>query len=178
MIGLALAIIIVAIVFGFVIPWVGIVVGLVGLALRPLERQENPAADFERIFETLQARRPRLPVVVPEIAVLRAGRQDQVIVREFAISQPDLARGHVDRRRLFEQHARVLLAAQDGANGIGDIARGETGRCNLIQQGLKEVMISAVDDRDANVGALQRPRGVETGKARADDDDVRSGLHY
>ena len=33
MIGLALALIIVAIVFGFVIPWVGIVVGLVGLLL-------------------------------------------------------------------------------------------------------------------------------------------------
>jgi hypothetical protein len=33
MIGLALAIIIVGIIFGFVIPWVGIVVGLVGLAL-------------------------------------------------------------------------------------------------------------------------------------------------
>jgi hypothetical protein len=33
MIGLALAIIIVGIVFGLVIPWVGIVVGLVGLAL-------------------------------------------------------------------------------------------------------------------------------------------------
>jgi hypothetical protein len=33
MIGLALAIIIVGIVFGLVIPWVGILVGLVGLAL-------------------------------------------------------------------------------------------------------------------------------------------------
>jgi hypothetical protein len=33
MIGLALAIIIVAIVFGFVIPWVGIAVGIVGLVL-------------------------------------------------------------------------------------------------------------------------------------------------
>jgi hypothetical protein len=33
MIGLALAIIIVGIVFGFVIPWVGIIVGLVGLVL-------------------------------------------------------------------------------------------------------------------------------------------------
>ena len=33
MIGLALAIIIVGIVFGFVIPWVGIAVGLVGLVL-------------------------------------------------------------------------------------------------------------------------------------------------
>jgi len=33
MIGLALAIIIVGIVFGSVIPWVGIVVGLVGLVL-------------------------------------------------------------------------------------------------------------------------------------------------
>ena len=33
MIGLALAIIIVGIIFGFVIPWVGIVIGLVGIAL-------------------------------------------------------------------------------------------------------------------------------------------------
>jgi hypothetical protein len=33
MIGLALAVIIVGIVFGLVIPWVGIVVGLVGLVL-------------------------------------------------------------------------------------------------------------------------------------------------
>jgi hypothetical protein len=33
MIGLALAIIIVGIVFGLVIPWVGIVVGLLGLTL-------------------------------------------------------------------------------------------------------------------------------------------------
>ncbi len=33
MIGLAIAMIVIAIVFGFVIPWVGVVVGLVGLAL-------------------------------------------------------------------------------------------------------------------------------------------------
>jgi hypothetical protein len=33
MIGLAIAMIVIAIVFGFVIPWVGIVVGIVGLAL-------------------------------------------------------------------------------------------------------------------------------------------------
>jgi hypothetical protein len=33
MIGLALALIIIAIVFGFVIPWVGIIVGIVGLVL-------------------------------------------------------------------------------------------------------------------------------------------------
>jgi hypothetical protein len=33
MIGVALALIIIAIVFGFVIPWVGIIVGLVGVVL-------------------------------------------------------------------------------------------------------------------------------------------------
>jgi len=33
MIGLALAILIIGIIFGFVIPWVGIVVGIVGLFL-------------------------------------------------------------------------------------------------------------------------------------------------
>jgi hypothetical protein len=33
MIGVAMALIVIGIVFGFVIPWVGIVVGIVGLAL-------------------------------------------------------------------------------------------------------------------------------------------------
>jgi hypothetical protein len=33
MIGLAIALIVIGLVFGFVIPWVGIVVGIVGLAL-------------------------------------------------------------------------------------------------------------------------------------------------
>ena len=33
MIGVAMALIVIGIVFGFVIPWVGIVVGLVGLLL-------------------------------------------------------------------------------------------------------------------------------------------------
>ena len=33
MIGVAIAVIVIGIVFGFVIPWVGIVVGLVGLLL-------------------------------------------------------------------------------------------------------------------------------------------------
>jgi hypothetical protein len=33
MIGLAIALVVIGILFGFVIPWVGIVVGIVGLAL-------------------------------------------------------------------------------------------------------------------------------------------------
>jgi hypothetical protein len=33
MIGLAIALIVIGLIFGFVIPWVGIVVGVVGLAL-------------------------------------------------------------------------------------------------------------------------------------------------
>ena len=33
MIGVAIALVVIGIVFGFVIPWVGIVVGLVGLVL-------------------------------------------------------------------------------------------------------------------------------------------------
>jgi hypothetical protein len=33
MIGLAIALVVIGIIFGFVIPWVGIVVGIVGLVL-------------------------------------------------------------------------------------------------------------------------------------------------
>ena len=52
---------------------------LAGLALRPLEGEENAASDRCRVFERLQARRERLPVVMAEIGVPRAGRHHQRI---------------------------------------------------------------------------------------------------
>ena len=64
------------------------------LALGPLEREQHAAAHLERVFQRLQARRVRPPVVVAEVRVRRAGGDDQVVVGELgAVGEVhDLAR--------------------------------------------------------------------------------------
>ena len=58
--------------------------GRVGRALGLLERQQDAAADVDRVLDRLQARRERLPLVVAEIGVARAGGDDQVVVGDRA----------------------------------------------------------------------------------------------
>ena len=55
---------------------------LIALALRLLEGDQNAAPDGGRVFERLQSRRERLPIIMAEIGVTRAGRQHQRIVVE------------------------------------------------------------------------------------------------
>ena len=52
----------------------------IGLDLGPLEGQQDAAADGGGVLERLQARRERLPFVMAEIGVLRAGGEHQGVV--------------------------------------------------------------------------------------------------
>ena len=65
--------------------------------------------------------KPR-PVIVPEIGVLRPGRQDQIVIG-LGCPKPGLypARSRVDADHLVEQYRGVLLMAQDDPDGGGDI---------------------------------------------------------
>ena len=54
----------------------------VRLALGRLERDEDPAPDLRGVVDGLEARRVRRPLVVPEVAVPGAGRDDERVVRE------------------------------------------------------------------------------------------------
>jgi hypothetical protein len=59
--------------------------------------EQNAAADGRRVFEGLQARGEGLLIVVAEIGVPRAGRQDERIVGEGrTVIEPDAARFFVD----------------------------------------------------------------------------------
>src|SRR5581483_10810787 len=47
-----------------------------------LERDEDPPPDAERVLERLEPGRVRLPLVVPEVRMARASRDDQVVVAD------------------------------------------------------------------------------------------------
>ena len=64
---------------------------LVDLALRRLEGEENAAPYGGRVLERLQARRERLPGVMAEIGVPRAGRQhERVVANRRAVIEAEL----------------------------------------------------------------------------------------
>ena len=95
----------------------------IGLALRALERQQDAAPDVERVFERLEPRRERMPAVVSEVGVRRAGRDDQVVVRRASRRQSDSGLPAASMRSdLGQEHLDVPLAAQDPADRRRDVA--------------------------------------------------------
>ncbi len=144
----------------------------VRLPLGAFEREQDPAADLERVLETLQARGIRLPGVVPEVGVPHAGRQHQVVETDPAVGKHELTCGSIDRDRVGQQYGCVLLPPENRSNRVGDVGGGERRRRDLVEERLKEMVVPAVDDRNA----YRRPReplnGVQAAEARSHHDDV------
>ena len=49
---------------------------------------------------------------------------------------------------LCELHPHVLALAEDVPQHGGDLSRGEDARGNLVEEGLEQVMVPAVDEGD------------------------------
>ena len=95
------------------------------------------------------------PVVVAEIGVGRARRQDEDVVIDRAVGKHDPFLGHVDGRGVGQHHRDIRLMAEDPADRRGDVRRTERGGRHLVEQGLEQMVIGAVDDRDAHRGPPQ-----------------------
>ncbi len=144
-----------------------------GAAFGEFEGQQNAAADFERVLDGLEAGRESFPFVVAEIGVAGAGGDDEGIVRNllsfiFRYGLHHLA-FEVEARHLGHEHFDILVTAQDGADGSGNLAGGKTGGGYLIEQRLEGVMIFPVDHGDAHGRAGQRLGCVQAAEAGADD---------
>src|SRR5262249_49704620 len=87
------------------------------------------------VFDRLQPRRIGGPIVVAEIGVLRAGRDDQVVEGNAAPVRKDLATLEIDAGHLCEHDADVRLRAEDRADRRSDIGRREAGGRRLGQGG-------------------------------------------
>ena len=68
--------------------------------------------------------------------------------------------------------AGVFLIAEDGAEGLGDFTGREGAGCDLIEEGLEEMEIAAVDERHVDGGATEGFSGVETAETAAEDYDA------
>ena len=145
----------------------------VGLALGGLEGDEDPPADLGRVLDGLEARRDGRPVVVAEVGVVGAGRDDERVVGDrAAVGQQDLALLRVEADGLAEDDRRVALLAQDRAQRLGDLARRQRAGRDLVEQRLEQVEVAPVDEGQPTSGSMPRLLGrVQPGEAAADDDD-------
>jgi len=121
--------------------------GRIRFDFRRLERAQQARADEGRLLDGLHAGGEVAPVVVTEVVVDGARREHQVVVADGDAIGNDPSRREIDRLDLRQHHPRVLLIAQDGADRLGDIRRPEGRRRDLVEQGLKEMVVVAVDDQ-------------------------------
>jgi hypothetical protein len=149
-----------------------IAVRRVGLHLRRFECAEDSPPDLRRVVDRLQSGRVRTPVVVAEVRMRRARRDDEVIERQRATPNLDDAARRVDTRDFTEQHRRVALPAEDPADRPRDIRRRQARGGDLIEQRLEQVVVVPVDDRDVRGCARERLRGEQAAEPCPDDDDA------
>jgi hypothetical protein len=135
----------------------GIAFRFAGRGLGALEGIENAAPDHEGVVEGLESGRELLPLVVPEVGVRRAARDEQIVVVELAAASDDAPGFDVDALYLAHEHGDIALLAQDVAQRRGDRGRGEAGCGDLVQQGLEQVVILAIDQRDVDGRVAQAP---------------------
>ena len=107
-----------------------------------------------------------------EVRVCRTGGKDEVVVGKVAFLDLHRAVGDVGAVDLAEHDLEVLLAAKNGADGGADLGGRQRGGGDLIEQGLKDVVVAAVDEGHVDRGFGQCFGGRQPGEAAADDDDL------
>ena len=114
------------------------------------------------------------PLVVAEPGIDRAGREDQVIVGDVR-QMGDLndLPVLVDARDLPHQGPDPLHVGEHTAHRNRDVGRSQGRGRDLIEQGLKQVVVRLVDDRDE--GRRDREAANERQAAEAGADDYDAG---
>ena len=82
--------------------------------------------------------------------------------------------GEIDRFGFVEEDGDVPAVGQDSSDRLSDIGIGETGGGQLVEEGLKEVMILAIDQGDFRPVFGEGVAKGQPGETRSNDDDSGS----
>ena len=147
---------------------------MIGLGFGFLERFEHAAPDLDGLLHGLQARSICLPRFVAEIGVADAAGKDEIIVGVAALVGENSALGEIDRRCSFSANGGSGVPREEAADRCSDFRRAENSHGNLVEQGLEEVVIALIQERDFHVAFPgQSPGGAQASKPAAHDDHFR-----
>ena len=145
----------------------------IALALGALEGDQNAPPQRGGVLQRLQAGRERLPFVMAEISVARAGGEHQRVVgQRVAVIEQHALVCRIDAAHGGEQGRDLGAVAQQIADRPGDLrGRQRRGR-DLIEQRLEQMMVAAVDQRDRDRRAGKPIGRFQSAEAGADDHHV------
>jgi hypothetical protein len=105
-----------------------------------------------------------------EVGVARAGGDDEVVVVEHvAVGQPDGAMSGVDGLRFSKEHAHVGRVPEDPAERRGDITRRQRSGRDLVEERLEQVVVVAIEQRDAHRVTAEHLGGHQASEATAEN---------
>ena len=137
---------------------------------RFFECGEHPPSYFCRLLESFEPRRELLPLFISEVGVAGTARQHQVVVRMLARVRLHHAPFEIDTLRTLAQDPHIARVGEDAANRCGDLRRAQSRRGHLVEQGLKEMVIAFVKQRDIDVGPIGEAFGcIEPGESASDN---------
>ena len=73
---------------------------------------------------------------------------------------------------IVEKHGDVGSVGKNRANGLGNVRRGKSTGRHLVKQRLKQMMVGAVNDRDARVGMAEMLAKSQPAETSADHDHM------
>src|SRR5260370_35494022 len=139
---------------------------------RSFERVQNLVADRGGFFNGFQARRPVTPGVVAVVRGLRSRRDNQGVVLESgAIAERNAFRFWIDIHGLAQKHLRVFLTTQHAAQGSSDFSGGQRAGAHLVEERLKEMEVSPVNQHNFHRVALQFLLCSQPAESSAKNDD-------
>ena len=144
-----------------------------GQSLSVFEGAQDLAAYEVSVICGVQTRREGPPRIMPEIVVLGAGRQNQVVVGEGAPRRLDEVMLCIYPYHLGHQHLGVLLLTQDGANRCGNLISRQQARGDLIEHGTEQMIVVLIHYRHVNRCAGESAGSIETAESAPHDDDMR-----
>jgi hypothetical protein len=147
----------------------------VALKLSLFEKRENSPADLDSVLDGFQARRLRLPLLVTEIIWARTRRHNEKIKGEaFPVFEHDEFFSNINRRDLPKQNGRILLPFEGGSEGDRDVRGREASGRYLVEKRLKEMEVSAVDQRYVRFDMTQSFRHGQPAESTSYNHDLRS----
>ena len=147
---------------------------LAGVRRRLLEADEERVPDLHGLGPRVHGERVLLGTGgAEEVGRDAVGDDEVVVVDPLVVEEADAARLVVDADEVLVHDPHVLLLEPQPAQEVGDVARVQAARRDLVEQGLERVVDAAVHERHAH-GRLGEPLDDgEPGEPGADHHDVR-----
>src|ERR1700757_4776584 len=142
-------------------------------SLGELEGLQDLVASCNRVGKALQSWRELFKFVPAEVTVTGAGGYDQVVISDrhilpVGVTDDDALLILVHSCNLTQDHRGVLLGSENPPDRKANLTGGQNRRGHLIEQGLEQVVIRAIDQGDFRGRILESLGSGESAKATAE----------